>query len=70
MPFHLEHSESKGRTLCLPYCMETNDFSCVLTQHMDARQYAQTIEDHVSQLAKEDGEKVVCLGASSRLEAR
>ena len=31
---------------------------------MDARQYAQTIEDHVSQLAKEDGEKVVCLGAS------
>ena len=42
--------------------METNDFSLVLTKQFDARQYAQTIEDHVRQLAKEDGEKVVCLG--------
>lgn len=42
--------------------METNDFSLVLTKQFDARQYAQTIEDHITQLAKEDGEKVVCLG--------
>jgi len=61
VPFHLAHEEN-GRTLCLPYCMETNDFSLVLTKQFDARQYAQTIEDHVRQLAKEDGEKVVCLG--------
>ena len=54
--------QEKGRTLCLPYSMETNDFSLVLTKQFDARQYAQTIEDHITQLAKEDGEKVVCLG--------
>lgn len=59
---HLQ--KESGRTLCLPYCMETNDFSLVLTKQFDARQYAQTIEDHVRQLAKEDGEKVVCLGTS------
>ena len=54
--------QEKGRTLCLPYSMETNDFSLVLTKQFDARQYAQTIEDHITQLAKEDGEKVVYLG--------
>ncbi|CAK9036605.1 Chitin deacetylase 1 [Durusdinium trenchii] len=61
VPFYLKHEEA-GRTLCLPYCMETNDFSCVLAKQLDARQYVQTIEDHVRQLAKEEGEKVVCLG--------
>eukprot|EP00440_Ansanella_granifera_P019156 gb/GFBE01020810.1/.p1 GENE.gb/GFBE01020810.1/~~gb/GFBE01020810.1/.p1 ORF type:complete len:505 (+),score=122.23 gb/GFBE01020810.1/:1-1515(+) len=61
VPYHLAHEGGK-RTLCLPYCMETNDFSLVLTKHLDHRQYAQAIEDHVRQLAKEDGEKVVCLG--------
>ena len=61
VPYYISH-ESGKRTLCLPYCMETNDFSCVLTKHFDGRQYAQAIEDHVRQLAKEDGEKVVCLG--------
>ena len=61
VPYYLSHEGGK-RTLCLPYCMETNDFSCVLTKHFDGRQYAQAIEDHVRQLAKEEGEKVVCLG--------
>eukprot|EP00933_Yihiella_yeosuensis_P074518 TRINITY_DN83475_c0_g1_i1.p1 TRINITY_DN83475_c0_g1~~TRINITY_DN83475_c0_g1_i1.p1 ORF type:complete len:510 (+),score=102.21 TRINITY_DN83475_c0_g1_i1:114-1643(+) len=61
VPYHIVH-EDGGRTLCIPYCMETNDFSLVLTKHYDGRQYAQAIEDHVTQLAKEDGEKVVCLG--------
>lgn len=42
--------------------METNDFSLVLTKHFDGRQYAQAIQDHVEQLAREPGEKVVCLG--------
>jgi len=61
LPYHLVHEGGK-KTLCLPYCMETNDFSLVLTKQHDHRQYAQAIEDHVRQLAKEDGEKVVCLG--------
>jgi len=63
VPYELVHSESGNRLLCLPYCMETNDFSLVLTKGFDQRQYAQAIEDHVRQLAKEPGEeKVVCLG--------
>merc|ERR1719401_1221906 len=62
VPYDVVHGESGARTLCLPYCMETNDFSLVLTKHFDARQYAQALEDHVRQLAKEPGEKVVCLG--------
>eukprot|EP00444_Apocalathium_aciculiferum_P022541 CAMPEP_0183435828 /NCGR_PEP_ID=MMETSP0370-20130417/68856_1 /TAXON_ID=268820 /ORGANISM="Peridinium aciculiferum, Strain PAER-2" /LENGTH=508 /DNA_ID=CAMNT_0025623067 /DNA_START=59 /DNA_END=1585 /DNA_ORIENTATION=- len=63
VPYDVVDSESGARMLCLPYCMETNDFSLVLTKNMDARQYAQTIEDHVRQLAKESGEeRVVCLG--------
>lgn len=62
VPYDLVHSESGKRMLCLPYCMETNDFSLVLTRHHSPRQYAQVIEDHVRQLASEPGEKVVCLG--------
>jgi len=62
VPYDIVHGESGARTLCLPYCMETNDFSLVLTKNLDARQYAQALEDHVRQLAKEPGEKVVCLG--------
>ncbi|CAE8686885.1 unnamed protein product, partial [Polarella glacialis] len=61
VPYHLVHEDGK-QTLCLPYCMETNDFSLVLTKNHDPRQYAKVIEDHVRQLAKEDREKVVCLG--------
>lgn len=61
VPYTLVHEDGK-RLLCLPYCMETNDFSLVLTKHFDGRQYAQAIQDHVEQLAREPGEKVVCLG--------
>eukprot|EP00913_Durusdinium_trenchii_P007617 g7156.t1 len=50
VPYYITHEEGK-RTLCLPYCMETNDISLCLTKHFDGRQYSQ-----------EDGEKVVCLG--------
>mmetsp|Transcript_44815 Transcript_44815/g.129632 ORF Transcript_44815/g.129632 Transcript_44815/m.129632 type:complete len:510 (-) Transcript_44815:147-1676(-) len=62
VPYDLLHAGSNRRLLCLPYGMETNDFSLVLTKHHDPRQYAQALEDHVRQLAKEPGEKVVCLG--------
>ena len=65
IPYVLQHSDNeKCEVMCLPYCMETNDFSLVLTKNYDSRQYAQTIEDHVRQLVKETdiGEKVVCLG--------
>ncbi|XP_065644862.1 uncharacterized protein LOC100211420 isoform X2 [Hydra vulgaris] len=64
-PYILQHSENdKCKVLCLPYCLETNDFSLVLTKNYDSQQYAQTIEDHIKQLLKETdtGEKVVCLG--------
>mmetsp|Transcript_47353 Transcript_47353/g.124977 ORF Transcript_47353/g.124977 Transcript_47353/m.124977 type:complete len:505 (+) Transcript_47353:85-1599(+) len=62
VPFDITH-ESGAKILCLPYCMETNDFSLVLTKNMDGRQYAQALEDHVRQLASEPGEgRVVCLG--------
>mmetsp|Transcript_110228 Transcript_110228/g.235380 ORF Transcript_110228/g.235380 Transcript_110228/m.235380 type:complete len:513 (-) Transcript_110228:145-1683(-) len=62
VPYDIVH-ESGKRMLCLPYCMETNDFSLVLTKQHDPRQYAQAVEDHVRQLASEPGEeKVVCLG--------
>ena len=63
VPFDIVDTETGARMLCLPYSMETNDFSLVQTKNMDARQYAQTLEDHVRQLASEPGEgKVVCLG--------
>lgn len=63
VPFDLVQEGSGRRLLCLPYSMETNDFSLVLTRHQDPRQFAQTLEDHVRQLAEEPGaEKIVCLG--------
>merc|ERR1719356_1786563 len=63
VPYDLVHTPTGKRMLCVPYCMETNDFSLVLTKNFDPRQYAQAIEDHVRQLATEPGDaKVVCLG--------
>jgi len=63
VPYDLVHRPTGRRMLCVPYCMETNDFSLVLTKNLDPRQYAQAIEDHVRQLATEPGDaKVVCLG--------
>lgn len=63
VPFDVVHTPTGNRMLCLPYSMETNDFSLVLAKNFDPRQYAQVIEDHVQQLASEPGgSKVVCLG--------
>mmetsp|Transcript_10752 Transcript_10752/g.28455 ORF Transcript_10752/g.28455 Transcript_10752/m.28455 type:complete len:510 (+) Transcript_10752:50-1579(+) len=63
VPYSLVHADSGKSMICLPYCMETNDFSLVLTKNLDPRQYAQALEDHIMQLAEEPGEeKVVCLG--------
>ena len=49
VPYILAHKGTEARILCLPYCMETNDFSLVLTRHLDPRKYAMVIEDHVTQ---------------------
>jgi len=62
VPYEIVHKDAGTRMLCLPYCMETNDFSLVLTKNLDPQQYAQALEDHVRQLAQEPGEKVVCVG--------
>jgi len=62
VPYETVHEVTGKRMLCLPYCMETNDFSLVLLAKHDPQQYAQALEDHVRQLAAEPGEKVVCLG--------
>ncbi|KAL9186068.1 hypothetical protein ACHAXT_005306 [Thalassiosira profunda] len=52
--------------ICLPYSMETNDFSLVLTRHLSPREYAAALESHIRQLAKEARDsgspRVVCLG--------
>jgi allantoinase len=62
VPFKIKHTSGKD-LLCVPYCMETNDFSLVLTKNHDPRQYAAAIEDHVLQLSQENhAETVVCLG--------
>ena len=69
-----EHEESTAndprrtvkQIVCLPYSMETNDFSLVLTRNLSPREYAATLESHISQLAEESRESgkstVVCLG--------
>ena len=66
MPYTLTHEATGAQLLCLPYCMETNDFSLVLTRHHTPRQYAEAVEDHVAQLAAEARPPrpaaVVCLG--------
>lgn len=73
VPFKLvkeeESSASASRSkslVCLPYSMETNDFSLVLTRHLSPREYAAALESHISQLAKESAQSgtptVVCLG--------
>ena len=65
VPYTL-HSDGGGSLLCLPYSMETNDFSLILGRHLSARDYATSLESHVLQLAAEsrrDGKStVVCLG--------
>jgi len=52
--------------VCIPYSMETNDFSLVLTRGLSPREYAAALESHVLQLADEardsDKPRVVCFG--------
>ena len=43
VPFDITH-ESGAKILCLPYCMETNDFSLVLTKNMDGRRQEKSHE--------------------------
>lgn len=71
VPFRLEREDSGSSAerrplVCLPYSMETNDFSLVLTRHLSPREYAAALESHVLQLARESREsgtpRVVCLG--------
>lgn len=67
---HCENTKDKEslvRSLvCLPYSLETNDFSLVLTRHLSPRDYAAAIESHILQMAKESRESgmpsVVCIG--------
>jgi len=72
VPYYLEHhtatttttteKKKKKKLLCVPYGMETNDFSLVLTKNHTPRQYAEAMEDHILQLLQEEEETVVCLG--------
>jgi hypothetical protein len=69
-----EQQQQQQQLVCIPYSMETNDFSLVLEMKHDNRQYAQALVDHIRQLVMEaerdedgeigcgGGERVVCLG--------
>ncbi|KAL3804465.1 hypothetical protein HJC23_002504 [Cyclotella cryptica] len=67
-PFRLtnEDQASDQSMVCLPYSMETNDFSLILTRNLSPREYAAAVESHILELAKESRESgsptVVCLG--------
>ena len=76
VPFTLVHGNAEvtsdeaeqlaSSIVCLPYSMETNDFSLVLSRHLSPREYAFALESHILQLAQESRESgiptVVCLG--------
>lgn len=66
VPYEITNEETGTKTLCIPYSMETNDFSLVLGRQLSPREYAGTIESHIEQLADEAVEsgtpKVVCIG--------
>lgn len=47
------HSDDEQQLVCIPYSMETNDFSLVLEMKHDNRQYAQALVDHIRQLVIE-----------------
>ena len=56
-----------GQSLvCLPYSLECNDFTLILTRHLSPREYACALESHILQLARESCDSgcptVVCLG--------
>jgi peptidoglycan/xylan/chitin deacetylase (PgdA/CDA1 family) len=63
VPYELVHEADQVRILCLPYSLETNDVSLVLSLHHSPESYARAVEEHVLQLADEPGAtKVVLLG--------
>ncbi|KAL7449272.1 hypothetical protein ACHAWC_001344, partial [Mediolabrus comicus] len=61
-----DKQEQQQSIICIPYSMETNDFSLILTRNLSPREYAAAIESHILQLAKESSESgipsVVCIG--------
>ena len=69
-PFLLNKSDGKTALdqglVCLPYHLECNDFTLVLTRNLSPREYAAALESHIRQLAKESSDSgcstVVCLG--------
>ena len=69
-PFLLKNSDEKATIdhslVCLPYHLECNDFTLILTRHLSPREYAAALESHIRQLAKESRDSrcsaVVCLG--------
>lgn len=72
VPYKLVKKETSGvdfsnkPLVCIPYSMETNDFSLVLTRNLSPREYAAALESHISQLAEESKKsgtpRVVCVG--------
>jgi nicotinamidase-related amidase/ureidoglycolate hydrolase len=67
VPFELRRKNAQaGSLICLPYSMETNDFSLVLSRNLSPREYAAALESHILQMAKESRESgtptVVCIG--------
>jgi nicotinamidase-related amidase len=68
-PFLMKSDEENSpdhALVCLPYSLEANDFSLILTRHLSPREYAMALESHITQLAKESRDSgcptVVCLG--------
>lgn len=49
----LQSDDEQQQLVCIPYSMETNDFSLVLEMKHDNRQYAQALVDHIRQLVVE-----------------
>lgn len=65
--FQLVDEAGAAKILCVPYSMETNDFSLVLGRHFCPSQYASALESHINQLVEEtklpsSSPKVLCLG--------
>merc|ERR1712098_75016 len=56
-------STPTGDLMNVPYCLETNDFSLVLTKNYSNRQYADALADHILEMSENGPEgQVLCLG--------
>jgi peptidoglycan/xylan/chitin deacetylase (PgdA/CDA1 family) len=51
-----------GRLLAIPYSLETNDITLLLSMRYPPDRYVQAVVDHVAQLCTEPGGTVVALG--------